>query len=82
MLAEYESLKQENEALNEQYLAVELENFEMTSYYEQILAEEQAKTLQLEIEYAQKSKTFNTKPLSSSSSPIFTNSVPSSTKSS
>jgi len=31
-----------------------LENFEITSYYEQILAEEKAKTLQLEREYTKK----------------------------
>ncbi len=32
----------------------ELENFEITSYYEQILAEEKAKTAQYEAEYTQK----------------------------
>jgi hypothetical protein len=33
---------------------VELENFELTSYYEQILAEEKAKTAQYEIDYTEK----------------------------
>jgi hypothetical protein len=32
----------------------ELDNFEITSYYEQILAEEKAKTAQYEVEYTQK----------------------------
>jgi hypothetical protein len=32
----------------------ELENFEITSHYEQILAEEKVKTAQCEIEYTQK----------------------------
>ncbi|CAF1155133.1 unnamed protein product [Adineta steineri] len=53
LLVEHESLKHENEVLNEQYLMTELENFEMTSYYEQILAEEKAKTAQYETEYTQ-----------------------------
>lgn len=44
LLAECESLKRENEHLNDQYLMAELENFELTSYYEQILSEEKAKT--------------------------------------
>ncbi len=55
----YESIKHENDILNEQYLTTELENFEITSYYEQILAEEKAKTLQLEIEYNRKLKSSN-----------------------
>lgn len=50
LLREYEEIKQENEALNEQYLGAELENFEITSYYEQVLAEEKAKTVRLEAE--------------------------------
>ncbi|CAF1154118.1 unnamed protein product [Adineta ricciae] len=54
LLAEYETLKQENDLLNEQYLTVELENFEITSYYEQSLNEEKAKTARLEAEYAEK----------------------------
>ncbi len=54
LIVEYESLKRENELLNEQYLMAELENFEITSYYEQILAEEKAKTAQYETEYTQK----------------------------
>ena len=32
----------------------ELENFELTSYYEQILSEEKAKTAQYEIDYTEK----------------------------
>ena len=60
LLREYEEIKQENEALNEQYLGAELENFEITSYYEQVLAEEKAKTARLEAERAG-----NTRPLSS-----------------
>ncbi len=67
---EYESIKHENEALNEQYLIVELENFEITSYYEQILAEEKAKTDQLEIEYTEKLKTLNNHHPSAFKSPI------------
>jgi len=54
LLVEYESLKRENQFLNEQYIMVELENFELTSYYEQILAEEKAKTAQYEIDYTEK----------------------------
>ncbi|CAF3457158.1 unnamed protein product [Rotaria sp. Silwood1] len=54
LLVEYESLKLENEALNEQYIMTELENFEITSYYEQILIEEKAKTAQYEAEYTEK----------------------------
>jgi hypothetical protein len=64
----YESIKHENDALNEQYLTVELENFEITSYYEQILAEEKAKTIQLETEYNRKLKTLNAHSSSSPSS--------------
>jgi hypothetical protein len=60
LLAEIESVKRENEELNEQYLAAELENFEITSYYEQILAEEKATTAQLEAEYTQKLKALHT----------------------
>ena len=60
LLAEYETLKQENDLLNEQYLAVELENFEITSYYEQNLNEEKAKTARLEAEYAEKLQLSNT----------------------
>ncbi len=66
---EYESIKHENEALNEQYLIVELENFEITSYYEQILAEEKAKTVQLEAEYTEKLKRLHNNHSSASSSP-------------
>ncbi|CAM4773544.1 unnamed protein product [Rotaria magnacalcarata] len=73
LLAEYESKKLENESLNEQYLAAELENFEITSYYEQILSEEQDKTIQLEAEYAQKSKILNSKQPFSPSSPCLMN---------
>ncbi|CAF0934534.1 unnamed protein product [Rotaria sordida] len=54
LLVEYESLKHENEVLNEQYITAELENFEITSYYEQILLEEKAKTAQYEAEYTEK----------------------------
>jgi hypothetical protein len=54
LLVEYESLKHDHEVLNEQYLMAELENFEITSYYEQVLAEEKAKTAQCEVEYTQK----------------------------
>jgi hypothetical protein len=54
LLIEYESIKRENETLNEQYLMAELENFEITSYYEQILSEEKAKTAQCEAEYTEK----------------------------
>ncbi|UJR25901.1 hypothetical protein I4U23_007249 [Adineta vaga] len=71
LLLKYESLKQENDILNEQYLSVELENFEITSYYEQILVEEKAKTAQLEAEYTKKlqeSDTNHSLPCSSSSS--------------
>ncbi|CAF1106945.1 unnamed protein product [Adineta steineri] len=60
LLVEYESMKHENDTLNEQYLTAELENFEITSYYEQILAEEKAKTAQLQADYEQKSATLNT----------------------
>ncbi|CAF1002542.1 unnamed protein product [Rotaria magnacalcarata] len=73
LLAEYESKKLENESLNEQYLAAELENFEITSYYEQVLSEEQDKTIQLEAEYAQKSKILNSKQPFSPSSPCLMN---------
>ncbi|CAF2718457.1 unnamed protein product [Rotaria sp. Silwood2] len=69
LLVEYESMKHENELLNEQYLAAELENFEITSYYEQILSEEKAKTIQLENEYRQKLKTLNSNHSSPPSSP-------------
>ncbi|CAF1169629.1 unnamed protein product [Adineta ricciae] len=54
LLCEHEALKHENELLHEQYLTAELENFELTSYYEQILAEEKAKTAQYETEYTRK----------------------------
>lgn len=54
LLVEYESLKRENEQINEQYITAELENFEITSYCEQILAEEKLKTAQYEFEYIQK----------------------------
>lgn len=70
---EYEALKQDNEALNEQYLAAELENFEITSYYEQILAEEKAKTAQLEAEYKAKSKASKSSQSSTPSSPCLIN---------
>ncbi|CAF4485540.1 unnamed protein product, partial [Rotaria sp. Silwood1] len=69
LLVEYESMKHENESLNEQYLAAELENFEITSYYEQILSEEKAKTIQLENQYTQKLKTLHSNHSSSPSSP-------------
>ena len=51
LLTECESLKRENEHLNEQYLMAELENFELTSYYEQILDEEKAKTAEYQRMY-------------------------------
>ncbi len=57
-------MKRENDELNEQYLAAELENFEITSYYEQILAEEQAITAQLEAEYTEKLKALHNNHLS------------------
>lgn len=70
---EYESLKRENDLLNEQYLTAELENFEITSYYEQILAEEKEKTAQYEAEYTQKLQLLydndSSPPLPSPSSP-------------
>ncbi|UJR23002.1 hypothetical protein I4U23_026028 [Adineta vaga] len=69
LLAEYELLKHENEMLNEQYLTAELENFELTSYYEQTLAEEKVKTLQYEAEYTQKLECLYANDLSSESSP-------------
>lgn len=40
--------------MNEQYIQAELENFEISAYYEQILAEEKAKTAQMEAEYTEK----------------------------
>ena len=46
LLVDYESVQRENKALNEQYIMAELENFEITSYYEQILAEEKEKVAQ------------------------------------
>ena len=46
LLVDYESVQRENKALNEQYVMAELENFEITSYYEQILAEEREKRVQ------------------------------------
>lgn len=49
-------MKVDNDALNEQYLSVELENFEIGSYYEQILGEETAKTAELEAAYQAKLK--------------------------
>ena len=57
-------MKRENDELNEQYLAAELENFEITSYYEQILAEEKAITAQLEAEYTEKLKALHKDPSS------------------
>lgn len=48
---EYQSTQAEHDALNEQYLNVELESFEIGSYYELTLAEEKAKTVQLEARY-------------------------------
>jgi hypothetical protein len=69
LLVEYESLKRENEQLNEQYLMVELENFEITSYYEQILTEEKTKTAQYEIEYTKKLQILYTNNSSPPSSP-------------
>ena len=65
---EYESVKRKNQALNEEYLAAELENFEITSYYEQILAEEKTKTAQLEDEYTQILRTLDSNRLSPLSS--------------
>jgi hypothetical protein len=47
----------------------ELENFEITSYYEQILTEEKAKTSQYEIEYTQKLKILYVNDSSPPSSP-------------
>ncbi len=47
----------------------ELENFEITSYYEQILTEEKAKTSQYEIEYTQKLKILYANNSSPPSSP-------------
>jgi hypothetical protein len=47
----------------------ELENFEITSYYEQILTEEKAKTSQYEIEYTQKLKILYANDSSPPSSP-------------
>jgi hypothetical protein len=67
--AEYESIKHENEILNEHYLTAELENFEISSYYEQILAEEKAKTAQLENEYTQTLKALGFNYSSPPSSP-------------
>lgn len=49
-------MKADNDTLNEHYLSVELENFEIGSYYEQILSEEKAKTMQLEAAYQDKLK--------------------------
>ena len=49
-------MKADNNTLNENYLSVELENFEIGSYYEQILAEEKAKTTRLEAAYHDKLK--------------------------
>jgi hypothetical protein len=69
LLVEYQSLKRENELLNEQYLMGELENFEITSYYEQILAEEKSKTAQYEIEYTQKLQIVDANDSSLPSSP-------------
>ena len=43
LLVDYDAVQRENKALNEQYIMVELENFEISSYYEQILAEEKEK---------------------------------------
>lgn len=45
LLQEYETIQKENAALNEEYLMAELENFELKSYYDQLLAEKQQKTL-------------------------------------
>lgn len=47
-------MKRENDFLNEQYLLIELENFEITSYYEQVLAEAKAKTNEYERIYTEK----------------------------
>ena len=57
LLQDYQTIQQENEALNEQYLSAELENFEISSYYQQVLAEEEAKTVELEDQRAKKSQT-------------------------
>ena len=54
LLVECRSLKQENEALTEQYLLAELENFEINSYYEQILVEERAKVAHYQSIYTDK----------------------------
>jgi hypothetical protein len=78
LLVEYESINHENEALNEQYLMAELENFEIKSYYEQILTEEKAKTAQLEAEYTQKLKLSQTTDRSPPSSPRLKSASPSS----
>ncbi|CAF1025606.1 unnamed protein product [Rotaria sordida] len=75
LLTEYESIKRENESLNEQYLAAELENFEITSYYEQILSEEKGKTIQLENEYTQKLKILNSDHSALPSSPCLISSA-------
>ena len=45
LIDEYESLKRENEDLNEQYIAAELENFELTLEYEQLLDEDKSETV-------------------------------------
>lgn len=62
-------MKLENEGLNEQYLSAELENFEITSYYEQILAEEKAKTARYEAEYTDKLRCLLADDSSSRTSP-------------
>ena len=54
LVMECQSLKDENEALADRYLMAELENFEITSHYEQILAEEQAKVAHYESIYTNK----------------------------
>jgi hypothetical protein len=47
----------------------ELENFELTSYYEQILDEEKAKTVQYEINYTEKLQNLYANHSPSASSP-------------
>ena len=55
--------------LNEQYVMAELENFEITSYYEQILDEEKVKTAQYEVEYIEKVRSLNVNDSRTSKSP-------------
>ena len=69
-MVDYESLKRENEYLNEQYLQIELENFEITTYYEQVLAEEKAKTAEYERKCTSLSPRLKSLSSNSSSPPI------------